>query len=69
MIPVGTPKGEALRGKWGSEAMQEHGTTHLSVVDGYGNAVSMTATIDGENSRACSIKGSIELPTASATTS
>lgn len=47
-IPVGTPKGEALRDKWGSEAMQEHGTTHLSVVDGYGNAVSLTATIESE---------------------
>ncbi|MDP3495449.1 MAG: gamma-glutamyltransferase family protein [Hyphomonadaceae bacterium] len=48
VIPVGTPKGEALRGKWGSEAMQEYGTTHLSVVDGYGNAVSLTATIESE---------------------
>ncbi len=47
-IPVGTPAGDALRNKWGSEAMQEHGTTHLSVVDGYGNAVSMTATIESE---------------------
>jgi gamma-glutamyltranspeptidase/glutathione hydrolase len=45
---VGAPKGEALRNKWGSEAMQEHGTTHLSVVDGYGNAVSLTATIESE---------------------
>ncbi|HOY78854.1 MAG TPA: gamma-glutamyltransferase [Hyphomonadaceae bacterium] len=48
VMPVGTPKGEALRNKWGSEAMQEHGTTHLSVVDGYGNAVSLTATIESE---------------------
>ena len=48
VIPVGTPKGDALRNKWGSEAMQEHGTTHLSVVDGYGNAVSLTATIESE---------------------
>ncbi len=47
-IPVGTPKGDALRNKWGSEAMQEHGTTHLSVVDGFGNAVSLTATIESE---------------------
>lgn len=48
VMPVGAPKGEALRNKWGSEAMQEHGTTHLSVVDGYGNAVSLTATIESE---------------------
>jgi gamma-glutamyltranspeptidase/glutathione hydrolase len=48
VMPVGTPKGEALRNRWGSEAMQEHGTTHLSVVDGYGNAVSLTATIESE---------------------
>jgi len=48
VIPVGAPKGDVLRNKWGSEAMQEHGTTHLSVVDGYGNAVSLTATIESE---------------------
>lgn len=48
VMPVGTPKGEALRNRWGSEAMQEHGTTHLSVVDRYGNAVSLTATIESE---------------------
>jgi gamma-glutamyltranspeptidase/glutathione hydrolase len=47
-IPVGEPVGPELRNRWGSEAMQEHGTTHLSVVDGYGNAVALTATIESE---------------------
>jgi len=47
-MPVGAPVGEALRNKWGSEAMQEHGTTHLSIIDHDGNAVSLTATVESE---------------------
>jgi len=47
-MPVGAPAGDALRNQWGSEAMQEHGTTHISVVDHAGNAVSLTATIELE---------------------
>jgi gamma-glutamyltranspeptidase/glutathione hydrolase len=47
-IPIGAPAGEALRQRWGSAAMQEHGTTHLSIVDAEGNAVALTATIESE---------------------
>ncbi|SDD37879.1 gamma-glutamyltransferase family protein [Aquimonas voraii] len=47
-IPIGAPAGEALRQRWGSSAMQENGTTHLSIVDADGNAVALTATIESE---------------------
>jgi gamma-glutamyltranspeptidase/glutathione hydrolase len=47
-IPVGAPAGETLRQRWGSNAMQEHGTSHVSIVDGDGNAVALTTTIESE---------------------
>ena len=47
-LPIGAPAGEVLRQRWGSTAMQENGTTHLSIVDAEGNAVALTATIESE---------------------
>jgi gamma-glutamyltranspeptidase/glutathione hydrolase len=47
-IPVGAPAGDALRDRWGSAAMQENGTSHLSIVDAEGNAVALTTTIESE---------------------
>jgi gamma-glutamyltranspeptidase/glutathione hydrolase len=45
MLP-GAPAGEAMRARWGSADSEDAGTTHLSIVDGWGNAVSMTATVE-----------------------
>jgi gamma-glutamyltranspeptidase/glutathione hydrolase len=40
--------GASLLGRWGRDATGDiPGTTHLSVVDGYGNAVALTATVEG----------------------
>jgi gamma-glutamyltranspeptidase/glutathione hydrolase len=43
----GTPASEALRHRWGRDATLDiPGTTHLSIVDGFGNAIALTATIE-----------------------
>lgn len=47
-IPVGTPVDHRLRMHWGSDVMPERGTTHVSIVDGAGNAVALTASIESE---------------------
>jgi gamma-glutamyltranspeptidase/glutathione hydrolase len=43
----GAPAGEDLFNRWGREVGPENGTTHLSVVDAWGNAVALTATVEG----------------------
>jgi gamma-glutamyltranspeptidase/glutathione hydrolase len=45
-VAPGAPAGPALRERWGSAYSEDLGTTHLSVVDPWGNAVSLTATIE-----------------------
>jgi gamma-glutamyltranspeptidase/glutathione hydrolase len=45
-VRPGEPRGAAFYQSWGSVHSEDSGTTHLSIVDGWGNAVSMTATIE-----------------------
>ncbi|MBY0564191.1 MAG: gamma-glutamyltransferase family protein [Hyphomonadaceae bacterium] len=46
IITPGMPAGRALFERWGSAYSEDVGTTHLSIVDPFGNAVSLTATIE-----------------------
>lgn len=45
-VRPGRPVGEALYDRWGRDDGDDAGTTHLSIVDGYGNAVALTATVE-----------------------
>jgi len=46
-VAPGEPAGHALFERWGHDQTPDnHGTSHQSIVDGYGNAVSMTATVE-----------------------
>lgn len=44
--PAGMPAGPDLYNQWGRDNGEESGTTHLAIVDGWGNAVSLTATVE-----------------------
>ncbi len=45
-VQPGEPAGRALFERWGSAYSEDLGTTHLAIVDAWGNAVSLTATIE-----------------------
>lgn len=46
-VTAGMPAGEELYNYWGRDDGPENGTTHLAIVDAWGNAVSLTATVEG----------------------
>lgn len=45
-VSAGAPAGRELYERWGSDRDAENGTTHLSIVDRWGDAVSLTATVE-----------------------
>ncbi len=46
-VDPGAPAGqEELFNYWGRDPGEEHGTTHIAIVDAWGDAVSMTATVE-----------------------
>ncbi len=45
-VSAGQPAGQELYNRWGRDDGPENGTTHLVIVDGWGNAASMTATVE-----------------------
>ena len=43
-VSPGAPAGQELFDRWGRDGGDDAGTTHISIVDQWGNAVAMTAT-------------------------
>jgi gamma-glutamyltranspeptidase / glutathione hydrolase len=46
LVAPGAPAGPELYERWGREGGEEAGTTHLSIVDSWGDAVALTATVE-----------------------
>ncbi|MEQ1617825.1 MAG: gamma-glutamyltransferase family protein [Terricaulis sp.] len=46
ILTPGAPVGPELFERWGRETGEEQGTTHLSIVDAWGDAVALTATVE-----------------------
>jgi gamma-glutamyltranspeptidase/glutathione hydrolase len=45
-VGAGQPAGPELYERWGRDAGDDNGTTHISIIDAWGNAVAMTATVE-----------------------
>lgn len=46
-VNPGAPTGtQSIYDMWGRDTGDDHGTTHIAIVDAWGNAVSMTATVE-----------------------
>jgi len=45
-VDPGAPAGQDLLERWGRDGGDDAGTTHLSIVDAWGNAVALTATVE-----------------------
>jgi gamma-glutamyltranspeptidase/glutathione hydrolase len=45
-VEPGAPAGQELFERWGRDLGDDAGTTHLSIVDAWGNAVALTATVE-----------------------
>lgn len=46
-VTAGAPVGQELFERWGRDEGLEEGTTHLAIVDAWGDAASLTATVEG----------------------
>lgn len=45
-VAPGAPAGQELLDRWGRDGGDDAGTTHISIIDQWGNAVAMTATVE-----------------------